>query len=380
MNVETGSTSDDIAAVISSMGEGSAPAPAEGTPAPTPSEPASSGPVRGPDGRFQAASGSAPAAPGAPPAAPGTPAATPTPEAASGPAPAAPEGAPAAPAAPAAGVVTLDPSKPPQGWRAEAKAKWDTIPEDLRQEIIRREEASAQGVAQLRQEYEPLDRLDAVLGQYSDYLQHIGAEPETYLSNLIQAEQSLALGNPAQKMQTIISLADSYGIPLRQVIDSAMGGQLDAVMKQSHQYHNTPPQVPPQVQRELETLRRQQQELIQQQAQQELDQFLKEPDKYPFFNEVSEQMADLIEAGVCKNYADAYEFAVWRDPAMRTRAIAMMNGQQQASGVRARQQQAASVSTPNPAPIASAPPNTADESMEDTIRRAWADSASGGRA
>lgn len=335
------------------------------------------GQMRGPDGKFVPRTATPPAAPAPPSAPPATdPARTPTPPPGGPPAPAA--AAPGAPApAPGAGVV-LDPSKPPSAWTPAMKAKWDQLPEDARMEITRREEASARGVAQLKQHYEPMEELyRGVIEQNLPYFEHIEREPLDYFAEMLQVEQMLALGNPAQKMQTLLNLADQYQIPLRQTLDAAMSGKLQSILDQAHQLHGSPEPVPPAVQRELQQLRQQQELIITQAADAELAQFLANNDK-PFFEEVKDRMADLIEGGFAEGYQDAYDMAIWQMPEVRAKVLAQQNGQAQAAGIAQRQAAAAQVTTPGAAPVVTSSAANTDESIEDTVRKAWNQAASPG--
>lgn len=370
------SSHDDLAAAFAAAEKAAPAAPvAPAAPAQTPEAPKSPTEgtpptARGPDGRFASSGTAAPAA--APPV--GTPAAPAqgtqsTPPADGGtPAVAAPA-TPAAPVDPNAPVV-FDPAKPPSGWKAEAKAKWESIPEDLRQEITRREEASYQGVQRLRKQMEPMETLYRSVAPHVEYFQHIQTTPQDYISNVIATEQMLNLGNPAQKMQVLLDLAEQYGVPLRQVVDSAMGGKLDTVMQQAHQQHRTPPAVPPEVARELQQLREAQQKMVDAAADAELRTF--EATSPPFYEQVRDTMADLLEAGVVQTYQEAYDLAVWRNPALRQQSIAQQNGAAQQQGIAARQAAAAAVSTPASAPLSSPAKGNENESTEDTVRRAWA--------
>lgn len=363
-------TNDDIAAAIASL-SGDQPnaqpaAPAASTQDQVSHQPSQQidGQPRDPNGRFTAASPAAPAATGAPPAAGAPTAATPTPDAPSVAAPAA--GDPPAPAAGAA--VQLDITKPPSGWSQGSKDKWMSIPEDLRQEIIKREEAGASGVAKLRQQHEPAEKLYAVAKANEGYFQHIKTSPEEYLSGIMQTEQTLALGNPAQKMSTLLQIADDYGVPLRQILDSATGGQFAAMLQQSHQYHHTPAQLPPEYQQQFTALQQQNEQMMASIADAELKQF--QSKERPFYEEVREEMANLIEKGLAEGYEDAYERAIWTNPEIRARLLAQQNGQQQQNGVAARQAAAAAAAAPQSASLV-APVIPDDESTEATVRRLY---------
>lgn len=372
MQTTPDSTNDDVAAAFAAAAAGAPPSQGQAIVEPAfGSEPAAPAPAsRDEHGRFRPRSD----ATGGPAAAPtpgvAAPVATPAPGGDPA-APVAPAAAPAAgPAAPVAAGISLDPSKPPQGWRPEVKEKWSSLPEDIRQEIVRREEDSAKGVAKLRQQFEPATKVFESVAQHQQYFEHIQREPAEYLQEVIQIEQTIALGNPAQKMQALLELGDRYGVPLRQVIDSAMGGKLNDVLQQSHHVHKTPAQLPPEVARELHELRQARQEMVEQAAAKEYEAFVSDPNRCPFIDEAAGDMADLLEKGLCSSYEEAYDMAVWRNPSLRQRSIAHANGQSQAQGIIQRQQAAGLVSTPAAASIQPSTPG-APETTEDAVRQAW---------
>ena len=189
-------------------------------------------------------------------------------------------------------------------------------------------------------------------------------------------EQTLTLGNPAQKMETLLNVADVYGIPLRQVLDTAMGGQLAQLLQQSHGHHKTPAQLPPEVARELAELRAAQSGQVAQSAEAEFEEFISV--NRPFFDDVAEDMEQLLDNGVVDSYQAAYDTAVWRNPSTRARALAMMNGQRQADGIAARQTAAGAISTPAPASLTVPGNNSQVDTTEDAVRAAWNASARGG--
>lgn len=255
------------------------------------------------------------------------------------------------------------------------KEKWSTIPEDVRQEITRREEASANGVARLRQQFEPAEKLHQQVSRYKPYFDHIQTTPEEYFDNIVQTEQTLALGNPAQKMEALLAIADDYGIPLRQTLDAAMNGQLTNVMQQAHQQFKTPAQIPPEVARELQEARQFRQDLANRAIEAELKQITDDPETYPMFEDVRDRMADLLEAGTVKTYKEAYEFAVWQNPEMRAKSAAIANGKSQQEALRQRQAAAGGIAPPAPSSAVGAPAPVEDESTEEAVRRAWASSS-----
>lgn len=247
--------------------------------------------------------------------------------------------------------LKLDASKPPQGYSQAIKDKWATIPEDIRGEIIKREEDMAAGVSRLQKQMEPMAQVFGEVAKHADYFQHIQMHPVQYIQNMIRAEQTLTLGNPAQKFTKILELADDYGVPLRKALDQAMGGKLEEFIAESHKMHKTPPQIPDAVARELQESRSWREKIETEAAQAELQAFEADTKAHPFFKEVRDKMADLIESGAAESYQDAYDICVWRDPALRARALAQQNADSQAAGIAARQAAAGAVVPPEQAGI-----------------------------
>ena len=361
---------EDIAAAVESVSKSME----------APSEAAPSGPNRDASGRFAARIDSdlsgdpepapdptpAPTAPGAT----GEPADTPPGMVAATPAAASPE--------PSGAVGLFDPSRPPSSWTNEMKGVWGTIPDNVRREIMRREEATHIGFDKFRNQVAPAVELHDHLSQFGQYFQSIGKEPKQYLSEVIQMEHSLATGNPAQRMETVLNIADQYGVPIRQALDKFMHGKLQETIQQSHQHYNTPPPVPPEIQRELEEARRFRQQFEDQQIRAELSQITNNPDQYPLFEELREKMADLLDRGKADSYDEAYNMALFLDPNARSKMQAIEQGRQQQEAIRQRQRQAASVATPSSSAI-TPPPVAEPDSIEDHIRQAYAAAAGAGR-
>lgn len=315
------------------------------------------GPVRGPDGKFQ-------------PKQPAQPPVPPAPQPVGGP-----------PAPPVAEELKFDPAKPPAAWTPQMKEKWPKIPEDIRQEITRREEATAVGVQRLQQHYEPMEQIYNTVLPYEQYFEHIQEDPREYITSMINAEQTLRLGNPAQKIEMILALADTYGVPMRTALDSAMGGKLGDLMAEAHQFHKTPTPVPPQIMRELQEARQYKEQIEDYAASSELQQFAAEPG-HEYLEQVRDDMANLIEGGYAATYQDAYDLALWRNPQLRPVYIQQQTQAQtaQPTPIQTRQRAAAAIVAPASAPLeyGSEQPGE-DDDIHDAVRKAW-NAQSTGRA
>jgi len=273
--------------------------------------------------------------------------------------------------------VKLDASKPPQGWTPALKEKWGTIPEEIRSEIIRREEDMAAGVQRLMQQTEPAREIYDALAEYGDYFEQIDIHPVDYLQQMIASEQILALGNPAQKFAKLLEIADGYGVPIRKALDQAMGGKLQSFLDESHKQHKTPAPIPPEVMQELQAQRQWRANLENTAAANELEAFAADKEKHPFLDQVREQMADVIEAGKADTYEEAYDYCVWRDPVLRAKAMAQANGQSQLNGVQARQVAAAAVVPPASSGLSTAAEDGLGDDIYSDVRRAIAKQTQG---
>lgn len=275
------------------------------------------------------------------------------------------------------GSVRFDPAKPPQGWTQAMKDKWSTIPEDVRNEITRREEATANGVQRLMERYEPMAGIYNVVQPFGQYFQHIQEDPQQYLHSMITMEQTLRLGNPAQKMELLMAVAETYGVPLRNVLNEALGGKFDEMMQQAHQHHQTPPPVPPEIMRELQEQRQWRSQMEDSAAEGELAEFAEQPG-HEYLDYLRDDMADLLESGVVESYQDAYDLAAWRNPQVRA---AIQQGAAPAplpGSIPARQAAAAAVVAPTGAPLNVATDDGKDGDVYDDVRKAWNANVSGG--
>lgn len=101
-----------------------------------------------------------------------------------------------------------------------------------------------------------------------------------------------------------------------------------------------------------------------------------QPD-YPFLHEVSSEMANLMAAGITRDAAQAYEYAVWGNPAARARLMAARNeadettrlGQRRAEAKAARRAAGTDLA-PRSSPQSDEPATSMRETMREAYRRA----------
>lgn len=224
---------------------------------------------------------------------------------------------------------TWSPEKAPTSWSPKVREQWGKLPEDVRKEIVRREEASVQGVRKLQEEFQPVRQFAEQLSPFIQEARHLGADPTQYIANVMVAERQLRSQDPNEKFNALLNIADTYGIPLRQYL----GGK--QVPTQSA------PAIPAAVQQELQAMRQWREQEQAQQLQSQIEEFSKGAE---FFEDVRNDMAVLLESGAAKDLKEAYDKAVWINPEVREVMLAREAEGKKKAAANQRRAKASSVS------------------------------------
>lgn len=216
--------------------------------------------------------------------------------------PSAKEGA----SAPAASTL-----QPPKTWRPEAAAKFATLPPEVQQEVLKREEDIFKGLESYKADASIGKAFKGVVQPYLQVFQSQGIDPMQQVSGLMRAHVALATGTPEQKQQFFQHLAKEYGVDL----------------------DTEAPYVDPQVaglQKQLSDLQsrlngREQHEANEARSklQAEIDSFASDP-AHQYFDEVANDMAGLLRSGAAKDLKDAYDKAIWANPITRAKEQARL--------------------------------------------------------
>lgn len=285
-------------------------------------------------------------------------------------------------AAAVAGAPPVDPSKkeaaptdpaadpsatPPNSWRPEAKEAWATIPPAARAEILKREQDIHKGLEGYRVDAEMGRSVKSVLEPYMATLQQHNIDPAAQIAGLMKAHHTLALGSPQEKSALFQQLAKDYGI--------ALPGAGDG---------DEPPYVDPAVadlRKEVQALRsnlsaRERQETSAKQADlvTKVEAFAADPANI-HFEEVANDMATLVQSGVAKTLEEAYDKAVWANPAVRAKeqarqaaaAEATRRQQDSEKAVKARAATGANVTTSARRSGATTTTGSMDDTLAETL-------------
>lgn len=225
-------------------------------------------------------------------------------------------------------VVAETPAKPtesgefkidraPQSWKGDAKKVWDTLPANVRQEVVRRERDTTKVLQEGAHDRQQVHQLQEVLAPHMERINEVyKGNPLTAINNMLGIERTLMRGTSADKAQLVANVIKHFEINL-EALDSLLAGQeLPAAQSQLNQVEQLLSQrlAPLMSFVEKQQLNeRQQAQQVEQQAAQTIEGMAADP-QFPYFEEVRGDMADLIELsakkGLYLSLPEAYNKAV----------------------------------------------------------------------
>ncbi len=195
--------------------------------------------------------------------------------------------------------------KPPQAWGAKVREKWSTLPPEVQEEIAKREKDVAN---RIREDGE-YKRFRESLAPYQSV---IGEDPQKGILGLLQKEASFRNATPQQKAQMLGDMVVQGQIPV-EALDQYLAGKLGGETKQ-------PAAIDPEdiIRRAEESVTKKiQAAMMQRQAAKAKADIASFGETHEFFADVQDTMAGLIEAGIAKDLASAYDKAILLNPDVR---------------------------------------------------------------
>jgi hypothetical protein len=230
--------------------------------------------------------------------------------------------------------------KPPQSWRGPQKAKWAALDPEVRQEVVRREREITRTLGETSQARQFATQFAQTIQPFQARLQSLGAAPMVAVERLLQADYALSTAPKTQRAALMAKLISDYDIDVVE-LDAALSGKgpADPVasrMEQMLQQRLAPIQqfLTAQQQRE-----QQQREQSNQEMGRTLDQMAEDP-KYPHFEELKGDMADVIELSAKKGLYLSLEQAYSRAIAMNPEVNQQVAAQREAEAKKAAAQNA----------------------------------------
>lgn len=222
---------------------------------------------------------------------------------------------------PAAAAVEQKPAAPqtlapPNGWSAEAKAKWHELPPEIQAAVNQREQDVAKFTSKTDEERQFGREMQRAVAPYLAQIQAEGGTPAGAVQSLLNTAYILRNGSPQQKQQALLGVAQQFNIQL-----PTPGEQ---------------PQIPPelhalyqrinQLEGSLTQFQQGSMQATQAQIQSEIEAFAANPANQ-YFQEVKAHMAALLKEGLATDLQDAYDQACHARRDIRT----TLSAQQRAS-------------------------------------------------
>lgn len=228
---------------------------------------------------------------------------------------------------------SVTPAQAPRSWKPDARAKWDELAPEVRDEVVRRERDVLRSLGESAQARSFIKNFQQAVQPFAARYQQAGLDPIRTVVNLMQADHALANSPAPQKAKLMAKLIADYGVDI-DMLDQAISGQGDpeaepvSIVERMIEQRLAPIQQFVQGQNQ-QAQQAQQREMQVQQA--EINRMAQDVQNFPFFDQVRQDMADIMalmtQRGVYISLPDAYNRAVQMNP--QTAAAAQAHRQRQ---------------------------------------------------
>lgn len=260
-------------------------------------------------------------------------------------------------------VEPVTKSEAPVALSGAIKAKWNELPEDVRNEWKKREDDIHRMMTARDGELNLGRSIKEIATPYEAIIRSEGGTVEGAFKDLLNTAYVLRTGTPQQKAQLILATAQQYGVDLNQYA-AQQPNPLASIQQEIQQLRQQadPTRIKSQLQEEMERDR----------ISGEIQAFAANPENV-HFNAVKSTMGSLISSGRAKNLQEAYDMAIWSDPSIRSellKAQAAQEAEKKKAEMAAKKKASASVAgSPGLAsPNANAPQKSLEDELRDQMR------------
>lgn len=192
-------------------------------------------------------------------------------------------------------------AKAPASWRPEVREHWAQLPDTVRGEIARRESEVARTLQETAEARKTAEAVMKTIAPYEAFIKAENSSPLQAIDNLMSTAARLRTGTAPELATLVAGIVQQFGVGrfgngFIEALDSALAGQTPRVDPQQAAIDQVLNQRLAPIQsmfQQFQNAQQQQQQLVAQQAQSEVEQFLGQAE---FGNDVREDMADLLEA------------------------------------------------------------------------------------
>lgn len=212
----------------------------------------------------------------------------------------------------------------PEGWRAEAKAKWATLPADIQAEINRREQDMHKAVTTMDEDRSFAKEMQKTILPYMPLINQVGSTPVKAVTEMLNYAHTLQYGSAQAKGQLLHALAQRHGADMRMTPQATQQPQFQ-IGNLQQELQATKEQIA-----RMPELIKQQQEEAKLQA--VIEAFAADP-KNAHYARVKPVMAALLSSGQAKDMQDAYDKACYAEPDIRSTLLAEQNDAKEAKRI-----------------------------------------------
>lgn len=207
-----------------------------------------------------------------------------------------------APTAPAASAAPA----PPNGWSAEAKAKWHELSPEIQAAVSKRETDIAKFTGKTDEERSFGREMQRVVAPYLAQIQSEGGTPAGAVQSLLNTAYVLRNGSAEQKQQALIGIAQQFRIPIPNSAElPQVSPELQTMQQQIAQLRG-----------QLDQFNSSSQQSTQASIQADIQRFAADP-AHPHFEEVKAVMGALMTSGAAQDLQSAYDMACHARPDIR---------------------------------------------------------------
>lgn len=206
----------------------------------------------------------------------------------------------------------IKPVSRPSTWKKEYVNIWDKMEKGeqiSKDDFVKfaeyanqRESEYKKGVSTYKAEADRARELENAIAPFQQEFAQQGITPAAWINNLGRAHMILSKSDPAQKIQVFQRLAQDYGIQLNgegQFVQPQVDAYTQQLMNQLNQ-----------VNQEVSSIKGRFAQEENQRLMSEIERVRSDVEKFPHFDVVREEMAQLLELGKAQNLETAYKKAV----------------------------------------------------------------------
>lgn len=204
----------------------------------------------------------------------------------------------------------------PVGLSAAAKAKWKELPQEVRDDIIRREEDSHRLASRQDEDRILGTKLKEIITPYMAQIRSEGGTAEGAVSDLLNTAYQLRTAPPNQKAQLVQQIIKAYGVDMNLISPESQGYVDPTIQELQNQIAQlqkmaNPATITKQLQEKMENDR----------IGTEVNAFASDPANV-HYQTVKATMASLLGTGQAANLKEAYEMACFANPSIRSTLLA----------------------------------------------------------